>query len=225
MKQAAHRAFTVVELLVVISIITLLIAMLQPSLRSARESARQAICGSQSRQLAIAFTDYVIDNRRFPGVGGGGFSRSTTAPWVNCETGHHFNGFAGDPRTGVLFSYAHDPLVFRCPNDDGRDPYFPNYVPQTFSYTLPWYWEYRKGEDVTRPSQYMLLLETGHSGASLGAKPDDGLYFPNMLVHDTPTNRHFNISATAVMGDTHVEFRDWNLFSPLPVDYFVLPPR
>ncbi len=46
--------FTVIELLVVMSIIILLIAMLLPALRKGRESARQAICQSHMRQYAHA---------------------------------------------------------------------------------------------------------------------------------------------------------------------------
>jgi prepilin-type N-terminal cleavage/methylation domain-containing protein len=222
---AAHfrRGFTLMELLVVISIITLLIALLQPSLRSSREVARRAICGTQIRQVAVAFTTYADDNRVYPGVGGGGYPRITTSPWVNCEVGHHFNGAPADIKTGTLYNYARDPLVYRCPNDDGRNPYFPTYQPQTISYTLPNWWLGRKTDQVIRPPQTILLIESGHSKSQLGYKPDDGLYIPNFLVHDTPTDRHVNESAAVALGDTHVEWRKWNQFSPLATDYFMLP--
>lgn len=47
-------AFTLIELLVVISIVALLIAMLLPALNSARDTARNAVCQSNTRQQAMA---------------------------------------------------------------------------------------------------------------------------------------------------------------------------
>jgi hypothetical protein len=56
------------ELLVVISIITLLIAILQPSLGAAKRHARAVKCSTQSAQMARAVTNYADDNfgRLFP---------------------------------------------------------------------------------------------------------------------------------------------------------------
>jgi len=57
--------FTLVELLVVISIIALLIALLLPSLSAAREQARRLSCLSNVRQKAIASVTYAIDYNGF----------------------------------------------------------------------------------------------------------------------------------------------------------------
>ena len=57
------RGFTLVELLVVISIIALLIALLLPALGEARTAAKSSVCKSQLRQLAIAMTSYLNDNQ------------------------------------------------------------------------------------------------------------------------------------------------------------------
>jgi prepilin-type N-terminal cleavage/methylation domain-containing protein/prepilin-type processing-associated H-X9-DG protein len=50
---ASRHAFTLVELLVVITIIGILIAVLLPAVQAAREAARRAQCGSNLRQLAL----------------------------------------------------------------------------------------------------------------------------------------------------------------------------
>ena len=55
--------FTLVELLIVISIIALLAALLLPALSQAREHAYFAVCKNNLRQIGIACTIYAADNR------------------------------------------------------------------------------------------------------------------------------------------------------------------
>jgi len=54
--------FTLVELLVVISIIALLLAILLPSLQKARESARTVVCRTQIGQMTLAASLYSTEN-------------------------------------------------------------------------------------------------------------------------------------------------------------------
>jgi prepilin-type N-terminal cleavage/methylation domain-containing protein/prepilin-type processing-associated H-X9-DG protein len=61
----SRRAFTLVELLVVIGIIALLISILLPSLSNARKQANTVKCASNMKQLGMFAHMYANDNRNF----------------------------------------------------------------------------------------------------------------------------------------------------------------
>ncbi len=67
MKSRRRKAFTLVELLVVITIIGMLMSILLPAVQSARETGRQAQCKNRLRQLAIACTQYESLRQHYPG--------------------------------------------------------------------------------------------------------------------------------------------------------------
>ena len=66
MKRSISRAFTLVELLVVIGIIALLVAILLPVLARARRAATSVTCANHLRQLTAGCVMYLGDNRVYP---------------------------------------------------------------------------------------------------------------------------------------------------------------
>ncbi len=62
-----HRGFTLVELLVVITIIAVLMGLLLPAVQAAREGGRRTVCQNNQYQMAFAAIRFDTDNGFIPG--------------------------------------------------------------------------------------------------------------------------------------------------------------
>jgi len=86
-RYAAHTGFTLVELLVVVTVIVLLLAITLPSLASAIEAAGRAVCASNLKQSGLALFTYAADHHRHlpPACPNTGYDASimrlTTSSW------------------------------------------------------------------------------------------------------------------------------------------------
>ena len=129
------QAFTLIELLVVIAIIALLLAIITPALRSAKELASGSVCLNNQRQLCLGWVGYAEDNQSYL-VGGSNYYTGTHATlyrWVEYplrrdtdnpeitgpapEAEYSITTRKNGIRAGKLFPYTSDENVYHCPGD------------------------------------------------------------------------------------------------------------
>ena len=89
---AVGYAFSLVELLVVISIIALLIGLILPALGRARSIAKQTACQSRLRQWGLAFETYAVENDSYyPHIDGR--DRTPSNPQTDAELADYYFGW------------------------------------------------------------------------------------------------------------------------------------
>jgi prepilin-type N-terminal cleavage/methylation domain-containing protein len=174
MQRKLSRAFTLVELLVVIAIITGLIAILLPTISSARKHATQVKCLSNLHQLAACAIMYVNEhNGYYPQRG------SLSYPICNLMF-TNTNGYNSDNR-GLLYpylggqsydtdstlvgvqTYKNDPTPnWYCPFVDSGPTSYGNSWPTvgSTSSSYSYYTGYAYFGDTTSAGSYMSWLST-----------------------------------------------------------------
>ena len=130
LRRHEKRAFTLVELLVVIGIIAVLVSILLPTLRSVRRQANLVQCSSNMKQLSMSMLMYIQDNKgRFPAAEffpiagaypyGWGWANELVAQNYIKAPGLSVYKFPGD--TAKKFNRSN---VFRCPEGIDEDSGF-----------------------------------------------------------------------------------------------------
>lgn len=124
-------AFTLVELLVVVSILALLLAVLMPSLAQARRQAAAAVCGSNLKQVATAFTVYLNDHGdRYPATD----DPVNESPYYWLWMGRGFRRFIGPYLVDDI--NAENPSVLVCPSDPTPADVFEH---TSYAYSMAFY--------------------------------------------------------------------------------------
>ena len=117
-------AFSLVEVLVVISIISLMLGILMPAFSRARSVARQTVCQSQLRQWGLAFEFYAADNNNYyPHIDGR--DRTSSSPQTPADVADYYFGWVDvlPPGVGEVpwreHEYWHRPgvgTIYQCPS-------------------------------------------------------------------------------------------------------------
>ena len=199
------RLFTLVELLIVISITAILAAMLLPALKNARNSVRGIQCMSNLKAIGAGNCVYISDNNDYlaeidTGIG-------TKRYW------YHKIGEILYPEKGRINDTAEDSYVFRCPGKEEEGGYLkyisygmncwqPNLI---FGSSATADQDPYKASRVREPSQTMLCMD---SYGSERIFPDSmGTSYSELNVKRL-TNRHNN-GCNSLFFDGHIDYVKW----------------
>lgn len=206
------KGFTLIELLVVIAIIALLMSIIMPSLKRAKEIAQRVSCSSNLRQLTTAWIMYADENNGEL-VPSRAVSGSPEEGW----TGSNYFDYAIEDqvdaiRDGSLFEYAGSVDLYKCPaskEEEGLRTYCLSCVwnsPSFSSGTLAGLESevFQKITDARNPATRNVFIDTvGVDYDAMFTIAKDAPEWSNI-----PNWRHNN-GLSMSFGDGHVEYWKW----------------
>lgn len=195
------------ELMVVVVIISILAALLLPSLRDARESAKRIACMSNLRQVGQALTLYGSENE--------GWINGTGKPDVWADSSSSLFGDSGTTSRLTNFMQRMTPLVLQnqsvgygssgCPSMSKTDPNYPFGVNIIFSgdYGVfnPTNWPMHSLNDVVDGGRILLVSE-----AELGHVEDPSQLDSTCSGRSSGFPRHMSRGLNLVFVDGHGRF-------------------
>jgi prepilin-type N-terminal cleavage/methylation domain-containing protein/prepilin-type processing-associated H-X9-DG protein len=222
----AEKGFTLLELLVVLATVALLAVTLLPALAAGRPNNQTMQCGSNLRQLTLAWQMYAQDNGDhvvFPPSAVGG-----TMGWQPTSTDNTNTALLLNPQVSYLAPYLSTASVFKCPADTFQSPNSPG--PRARSYSLDGLLGGSAKNAVnTLPGRTYFAIHKLTDLAPTGPKPagvlvwldeqadsiNDGVFYENagMAVgtekwEDLPGSYHNGACGLSFM-DGHVVFHRW----------------
>jgi prepilin-type N-terminal cleavage/methylation domain-containing protein len=180
-RSCRRRGFTLVELLVVISIIALLIGLLLPTLAGARAAARQTGCLSDMRQMTLALVVYSNDYKESlplpnwgPAAAAPGWLYGPGVDTAVCTP--------EDRKTGSLWTYLEHEDVYRCPSHQGPFEGTSRMTSFIMNGAVNGYGRSPVPFRVSRFDAGSVILWDGNEQPEFGPPYNDGASFPREIV-------------------------------------------
>lgn len=217
------KGFTLVELLVVISIIALLIGILLPSLSKALATAKATQCQSQMRQIMTACTMYAGESDGFMPFCNSQTMEETTKVWTGPGWLYDFSKTpdrdkAEDVENGALWPYLKTRKIYRCPVDKGPWDKVQNMTSYTMNSVVRGFDKWvAPSVKLAKFNGSALLIWEGDETNKSGGTWNDGNNDPSVVNSPSAANefissRHNN-AGSAAFADSHVELVSFQDFS------------